>query len=80
MRAFVTGGTGFIGANLIRLLLQQGYTVRALVRPTSRLDNLQGLEVEVVKGDLGDRHLISFAISRFGCTKSAHELDNRDGK
>ena len=57
MHAFVTGGTGFIGANLIRLLLQQGYTVRALVRPTSRLDNLQRLEVEVVKGDLGDRDL-----------------------
>ena len=57
MRAFVTGGTGFIGANLIRLLLQEGYTVRALVRPTSRLDNLQRLEVEVVKGDLGDRDL-----------------------
>lgn len=57
MHAFVTGGTGFIGANLIRLLLQEGYTVRTLVRPSSRLDNLQGLEVEVVKGDLGDRDL-----------------------
>jgi len=41
MRAFVTGGTGFIGANLIRLLLQEGYQVKALVRPTSRLDNLE---------------------------------------
>ncbi len=57
MQAFVTGGTGFIGANLIRLLLQQGVAVRALVRPTSRLDNLQGLAVEVVLGDLGDRNL-----------------------
>ena len=52
MRAFVTGGTGFIGANLVRLLLQKGYAVKALVQPTSRLDNLQGLEVEIVKGDL----------------------------
>lgn len=52
MKAFVTGGTGFIGANLIRLLLEQGYQVRALVRPSSRLDNLQGLDIELVTGDL----------------------------
>jgi dihydroflavonol-4-reductase len=57
MRAFVTGGTGFVGANLVRLLLQEGYTVRALVRPESRLDNLRGLDVELIKGDLNDPHL-----------------------
>ena len=57
MRAFVTGGTGFIGANLVRLLVDEGYTVRALVRPTSRLDNLQSLDVELVKGDLSDPNL-----------------------
>ncbi|HEY9904581.1 MAG TPA: hopanoid-associated sugar epimerase [Candidatus Sericytochromatia bacterium] len=52
MRAFVTGGTGFIGANLVRLLVQEGYQVRALVRPSSCLDNLRDLDVELVKGDL----------------------------
>lgn len=52
--AFVTGGTGFVGANLVRLLLQQGYRVRALVRPKSRLDNLQELDVELVEGGLND--------------------------
>lgn len=57
MRVFVTGGTGFIGANLIRLLVQQGYGVKALVRPTSYLDNLQNLEVEIVQGDLNDSQL-----------------------
>ncbi|HEY9741959.1 MAG TPA: hopanoid-associated sugar epimerase [Coleofasciculaceae cyanobacterium] len=57
MRAFVTGATGFIGANLVRLLLQEGYEVRALVRPSSCLDNLQGVEVELVKGDLNDSNL-----------------------
>lgn len=56
-RVFVTGGTGFIGANLIRLLLQSGYEVRVLVRPTSRLDNLQGLDLETVSGDLNDPQL-----------------------
>ncbi|MGK7911459.1 MAG: hopanoid-associated sugar epimerase [Synechococcus sp.] len=57
MQAFVTGGTGFVGANLVRLLLGEGYTVRALVRTTSCLDNLAGLDVEVVRGDLNDPQL-----------------------
>ena len=54
MKAFVTGGTGFIGANLVRLLLEQGYQVRALVRASSRLDNLRGLDIELVTGDLSN--------------------------
>ncbi|HEY9828014.1 MAG TPA: hopanoid-associated sugar epimerase [Stenomitos sp.] len=54
MRAFITGTTGFVGANLARLLLAQGHQVRALVRPQSRLDNLQNLGVETVVGDLCD--------------------------
>ncbi len=57
MRVFVTGGTGFVGANLVRLLLQEGYTVRALARGTSSLKNLQGLGVEIVLGDLGAPNL-----------------------
>lgn len=57
LRAFVTGGTGFVGANLIRLLLAQGYEVRALVRPESSGQNLQGLPVEWVKGSLTDPDL-----------------------
>ncbi|MEC4984750.1 MAG: NAD-dependent epimerase/dehydratase family protein [Oscillatoria sp. PMC 1068.18] len=57
IRAFVTGGTGFIGANVVRSLLASGYHVRCLVRPTSRLDNLHGLDVEIVQGDLRDRDL-----------------------
>ncbi len=54
---FVTGGTGFVGANLVRLLLERGYRVRALVRPDSVLDNLQGLDVEQVEGHLNDPDL-----------------------
>ncbi|MCS7031519.1 MAG: NAD-dependent epimerase/dehydratase family protein [Gloeomargarita sp. SKYG116] len=51
-QVFVTGATGFIGANLVRLLLAQGHRVRALVRPQSALTNLEGLPVELVTGDL----------------------------
>lgn len=57
IRAFVTGGTGFIGANLVRELVQEGYQVKALVRSTSNLDNLRHLDVELVKGDLNDPDL-----------------------
>jgi len=57
MQVFVTGGTGFVGSHVVRLLLQQGYTVKALVRPSSNLANLRGLDVEIVKGDLTDSDL-----------------------
>ena len=51
-QVFVTGGTGFIGAHLVRLLLQEGYLVVALVSPSSNCDNLRGLNIKLVTGDL----------------------------
>ncbi|XTZ11578.1 MAG: hopanoid-associated sugar epimerase [cyanobacterium endosymbiont of Rhopalodia inflata] len=57
IKAFITGGTGFVGTNLVRLLLQKGYQVRALVRRKSCLDNLKGLDVEQVEGDLNSPDL-----------------------
>ena len=54
MKCFVTGGTGFVGANLIRLLQQQGHHVRVLVRKDSCLDNLKGLEIQTLTGSLND--------------------------
>jgi dihydroflavonol-4-reductase len=52
--AAVTGGTGFVGSHLVRLLCERGDKVRALARPTSRLDVLNGLPVDMVYGDLRD--------------------------
>ncbi|MGH7728670.1 MAG: hopanoid-associated sugar epimerase [Vulcanimicrobiaceae bacterium] len=52
--AFLTGGTGFVGANLARALLAAGWRVRALVRPASDLRNLEGLALETVVGALDD--------------------------
>ena len=40
----VTGATGFVGSAVVRTLLEAGQRVRALVRATSRLDNLRGLD------------------------------------
>ncbi|MDE2291271.1 MAG: NAD-dependent epimerase/dehydratase family protein, partial [Elusimicrobia bacterium] len=52
--AFVTGATGFVGANLARSLLAKGLRVRALARPRSDRRALAGLDVEVAEGDLLD--------------------------
>ncbi|MEO7039412.1 MAG: NAD-dependent epimerase/dehydratase family protein, partial [Candidatus Elarobacter sp.] len=48
--AFVTGASGFVGANLVRVLLQRGWRVRALVRGAA--PSLDGLAVDLVRGDL----------------------------
>ncbi|MBN2194817.1 MAG: NAD-dependent epimerase/dehydratase family protein [Polyangiaceae bacterium] len=50
MRVAVTGGTGHIGGNLIRSLLEGGHKVRVLVR--ERADALDGLAVERIRGDV----------------------------
>jgi dihydroflavonol-4-reductase len=61
MRALVTGGTGFIGANVVAALLDAGYTVRAFHRPTSNLAALAGMAVEHAVGDLLDSATLSQA-------------------
>ena len=56
--ALVTGGQGFIGSHLCGRLISAGHRVRVLARPSSGLTNLDGLPVEVVRGDLtGDGSL-----------------------
>ena len=54
MDALVTGGTGFVGANVVRELLADGATVRVLARPGGDRRAIAGLSVEVVEGDLLD--------------------------
>ena len=54
MRVFLTGGTGFLGSEVARLLCERGDRVRALVRDRARADDLLRLGCEVVEGDLSD--------------------------
>ncbi len=48
----VTGGTGFVGRNIVRLLVERGQRVRCLVRETSPREVLHGLDVEFCTGDI----------------------------
>lgn len=66
----VTGATGFVGSAVVRRLLEAGQRVRALVRATSRLDNLRGLDVETVVGDLCAPETLAPAVQ--GCRGVFH--------
>jgi dihydroflavonol-4-reductase len=52
MRAFVTGGTGFVGGALVHHLLKNNLEVVALARAGADLRQLQGLNIHLVEGDL----------------------------
>lgn len=52
MRALVTGASGFLGGRLAEMLVERGAEVRVLARDGGRLEHLQGLRIEVVKGGL----------------------------
>lgn len=63
MRIFLTGATGYIGSALCRRLASEGHELRALVRPTSRTDELRALGVATFTGDLADRASMREAMS-----------------
>jgi dihydroflavonol-4-reductase len=62
MDALVTGGTGFVGANLVRELLADGRTVRVLARKGNDRRALEGCGVEIVEGDLLDAASLRAAV------------------
>jgi dihydroflavonol-4-reductase len=70
MKALVTGATGFVGAAVARALLEAGWAVRALVRPSSDRRNLAGLALECALGDLNEVGSLEQALS--GCSALFH--------
>lgn len=62
-RYLVTGGAGFIGRNIVRRLLAEGHEVRVLDNfSTGRRENLEGLDVELIEGDLTSYHMVQRAV------------------
>ena len=70
MDVLVTGATGFVGANVARLLVTDGYRVRVLARPASSLQALSGCRVEIFRGDILDPHALAPAVR--GCSMVFH--------
>jgi dihydroflavonol-4-reductase len=71
MKAFVTGATGLLGTNLVRLLRQQGHQVCALVRSREKAKAAFGdLGVETVAGDMADVPALANALD--GCDTLFH--------
>jgi nucleoside-diphosphate-sugar epimerase len=62
MRVCVTGGTGFLGAALVRNLLARRIAARVLARPSRRADLLQIQGAEIVRGGLDDPDSIARAV------------------
>ncbi|MFH1242326.1 MAG: hopanoid-associated sugar epimerase [Pseudomonadota bacterium] len=70
MKILITGATGFVGSAVLLKLIEKGHHVRALVRPSSDLSNLEGTGAEVVTGDLNDRNSLGLAVD--GCEALFH--------
>ena len=85
VKAFVTGGTGFIGGRLVRKLRERGHEVTALVRSPEKAGQLEQQGVSLVQGDLTDLEAIrrgvegsdavfhGAAIYKVGIPQSEHE-------
>lgn len=70
MKALVTGATGFVGAAVVRALLNSGVDVRVIARPGSDPSNLRSVQVEQVLGDLRDKASLREALT--GCRHLYH--------
>jgi dihydroflavonol-4-reductase len=70
MPTLVTGSTGLLGNNVVRLLLERGESVRVLVRDNSDPRPLEGLKVEIARGDIREPDRVRDAVR--GCNAVIH--------
>jgi len=70
MRVFVTGGTGFVGQEVLRQLVTAGHQVKALVREGSATKLTQHEQVETVPGDVTDTASLEGGLA--GCDAVIH--------
>jgi nucleoside-diphosphate-sugar epimerase len=69
-RVFVTGGSGFVGRNLIPALIAQGHSVRALARSDGAASAVAQLGAEPVHCDLADADALAAGMA--GCASAFH--------
>lgn len=63
MKILVTGGAGFIGANLVRTLINAGHTLRVLDNfSVGQRTHLEGLALEIVEGNILDTGTVARAV------------------
>ncbi len=71
MRWFLTGATGLLGGNLARLVAQRGIAeLRVLARECSDKSAIQGLDIELLTGDIRDPDAVTKAVQ--GCDRVVH--------
>jgi dihydroflavonol-4-reductase len=70
MKVFLTGATGFVGSHVARVYAEAGAQLRLLTRSSSNVAALEGLDAEVVVGDLRDAASLRSAIA--GCEAVVH--------
>lgn len=70
MAILVTGGGGFIGSHVVKQLLERGKKVRVLHLPNEDLKNLEGLNVELIAGNVLNKEIVSKAVK--GCKRVYH--------
>lgn len=61
-RVTVTGATGHLGSNLVRTLLERGDEVRILMRLPERPESIEGLDLDIVRGDVRDKDAVRRAV------------------
>lgn len=70
MKCFVTGGSGFIGANIVHELNARGHSVKCLLRPGADTRGLEGADYEPVEGDVSNLRALTTAAQ--GCDWAFH--------
>jgi nucleoside-diphosphate-sugar epimerase len=75
-RAFVTGGSGFLGRHLLTALRERGYEVRALARLDRAADSVRKSGAEPTRGSLDDEEVLRAGMD--GCDLVIHLAARRE--